>query len=167
LGPIRYGTLRSDVFGIAYVMNHAASYTIASIGIADLLAYRWLGSEGGRWLLFEPWWQTQGIYADDVMVGFVMYGTWPTSGLPAYYPEMPVGQDFILRFMVDGRYQGKGYGRAALEQVIANIRQRPGAHTIHLSYEPDNKGAAALYAALGFRPTGQMHGSEIEVSLAL
>jgi diamine N-acetyltransferase len=116
---------------------------------------------------FEPWWQTQGIYADDVMVGFVMYGTWPASGLPAYYPEMPVGQDFILRFMVDGRYQGKGYGRAALEQVITNIRQRPGAHTIHLSYEPENKGAAALYAALGFRPTGQMHGSEIEVSLDL
>jgi hypothetical protein len=52
LGPIRYDTLRSDVLGIAYVMNHAASYTIASIGIADLLAYRWLGSEGGRWLLF-------------------------------------------------------------------------------------------------------------------
>jgi diamine N-acetyltransferase len=116
---------------------------------------------------FEPWWQTLGIYADDVMVGFIMYGTWPDSDLPPYYPEMPAGQDFILRFMVDGRYQGKGYGRAALEQAIANLRQRPGARTIKLSYEPDNEGAAALYAKLGFRPTGQMHGSEIEVSLDL
>ena len=51
LGPIRYATLRSDVNGIAWVMNHAASYTLVSIGIADLIAYCWLGSEGGRWLL--------------------------------------------------------------------------------------------------------------------
>jgi len=58
LGPIRYATLRSDVYGIAWVMNHAASYTLVGIGIADLLAYWWLGSEGGRWLLFwiAGWW---------------------------------------------------------------------------------------------------------------
>jgi hypothetical protein len=58
LGPLRYATLRSDVHGIAWVMNHAASYTLVSIGIVDLLAYRWLGSEVGRWLLLwiAGWW---------------------------------------------------------------------------------------------------------------
>jgi hypothetical protein len=58
LGPLRYATLRSDVYGIAWVMNHAASYTLVSIGIIDLLAYRWLGSEVGRLLLFwiAGWW---------------------------------------------------------------------------------------------------------------
>jgi diamine N-acetyltransferase len=116
---------------------------------------------------FEPWWHTLGIYADEVMVGFVMYGTWPATGLPAYYPEVPVGVDYILRFMIDGRYQRQGYGRAALLLVIERIRQRPGAHRIQLSYEPTNEGAAALYASVGFQPTGHMHGSEIEAGLEL
>lgn len=58
LGPLRYATLRSDVHGIAWVMNHAASYTLVTIGIIDLLAYRWLGSEFGRWFLLwcAGWW---------------------------------------------------------------------------------------------------------------
>jgi hypothetical protein len=42
LGPIRYATQRSDVYGIAWVMNHAASYTLVSIGLVDLLAAIWL-----------------------------------------------------------------------------------------------------------------------------
>jgi hypothetical protein len=58
LGFIHYATLRSDVHGIAWIMNHAASYTLVSIGLVDLLAYRWLGSEFGRWLLLwiAGWW---------------------------------------------------------------------------------------------------------------
>ena len=58
LGPIRYSTLRSDVNGIAWIMNHAASYTLVSIGLLDLFAYRWLGTEVGRWLLLwiAGWW---------------------------------------------------------------------------------------------------------------
>jgi hypothetical protein len=58
LGPIRYATQRSDVYGIAWVMNHAASYTLISIGVVDLLAYQWLGSTMGRWLALwiAGWW---------------------------------------------------------------------------------------------------------------
>ncbi len=35
LGPIHYPTERQDVYGIAWVMNHAASYTLVSVGVAD------------------------------------------------------------------------------------------------------------------------------------
>ncbi len=58
LGPLRYTTLRSDVHGIAWIMNHAASYTLVTIGILDLLAYRWLGTEFGWWLCLwiAGWW---------------------------------------------------------------------------------------------------------------
>lgn len=58
LGPVRYATLRSDVHGIAWIMNHAASYTLVSVGVVDLLAYRWLGGEVGRLILFwiAGWW---------------------------------------------------------------------------------------------------------------
>jgi hypothetical protein len=58
LGPIFYKTERSDVHGIAWVMNHAASYTLVSIGIVDLLAPYWIGTPVGRWLALwiAGWW---------------------------------------------------------------------------------------------------------------
>ncbi len=118
---------------------------------------------------FEPWWEPLGIYIDDRMVGFVMHGRWPETALPAYYGdfEAPQGVECILRFMIDGRYQRQGYGRAALMQVIERCRQRPSTRAIHLSYEPANTGAAALYASLGFRPTGRVFDGEVETWLDL
>jgi diamine N-acetyltransferase len=118
---------------------------------------------------FEPWWEPHGIYADERMVGFVMYGRWPTAALPSYYSgfEAPEGVVCILRFMVDANHQRQGYGRAALMQVIERSRQRPGTRAVHLSYEPTNAVAAALYASLGFRPTGRILDGEVETWLDL
>lgn len=58
LGPIRYPTQRSDVYGLAWVMNHATSYVLVSIGLADLLSRLWLALAGGRWLALwmAGWW---------------------------------------------------------------------------------------------------------------
>lgn len=52
------------------------------------------------------------IYADETLVGMLMMAIWdPTE---AYY---------IWRFMIDGRYQGLGYGKQGVEFAIAHIRQ--------------------------------------------
>jgi hypothetical protein len=58
LGPIRYATTRSDVRGIAWVMNHAASYVLISIGVADLLWWRWPNGTIGVLLALwiAGWW---------------------------------------------------------------------------------------------------------------
>lgn len=58
LGPIRYATQRSDVHGIAWVMNHAASYTLVGIGLLDLFSSQWLGTAHGRLLALwiAGWW---------------------------------------------------------------------------------------------------------------
>jgi hypothetical protein len=55
---VTYQTKRSDVRGIAQIMNHAVSYTLVSIGIVDLLASRWLGSWFAPYLLvwIAGWW---------------------------------------------------------------------------------------------------------------
>jgi hypothetical protein len=45
----RYATGRSDVRGIAWVMNHAVSYTLVSVGVADLSWWFWRG-ERWAWL---------------------------------------------------------------------------------------------------------------------
>ena len=58
LGPIRYATQRRDVHGIAWVMNHHASFVLVSIGLLDLLGGAWLLSAAGRWLALwiAVWW---------------------------------------------------------------------------------------------------------------
>lgn len=58
LGRLRYATLRSDVYGIAWVMNHAASYVLVTIGVLDLAAVRWLETDAGRLLALwiAGWW---------------------------------------------------------------------------------------------------------------
>ena len=58
LGPIRYATQRSDVHGIAWLMNHHTSFVLVSIGLIDIFGGRWLQSPTGRWLALwiSAWW---------------------------------------------------------------------------------------------------------------
>jgi len=102
----------------------------------------------------EPWWVPRAIYAGTTMVGFLLYGRWPAAGVPAHHGSVEPGTDYILRFMVDGRYQGCGYGRAALEALITQLKADPHTWVIDVDYEPENTVAAHLYTSLGFRPTG-------------
>ena len=55
---VTYQTKRSDIRGIAQIMNHAVSYTLVSIGIVDLLASRWLAAWFAPYLLvwIACWW---------------------------------------------------------------------------------------------------------------
>lgn len=80
----------------------------------------------------------------DVMVGFAMYG-----------PHLPSLVPWIDRLMIDRRFQRRGFGRAAMVELMARIqRERPG--PMRISYDPDNRAAEALYASLGFELTGEM-----------
>lgn len=91
---------------------------------------------------FEPQWLTKAIYHDDTMVGFVMYGS---------DPELGWG---ILRLMVDAAYQGRGYARAALQNVLTHIKAEGGT-SVGVGYEADNTVARQLYSSLGFIETGE------------
>ena len=53
-----YATKRSDIRGIARVMNHSVSFVLISIGIADLVSPIWAGRPGSRILIFwiAVWW---------------------------------------------------------------------------------------------------------------
>lgn len=120
---------------------------------------------------YEPWWQPYGLYAtideQEMMVGFAMAGRWPATGIPAHHAEAKPGIDFILRFMIDQRYQGRGYGRAGLQALIAQIKTQPGVQAIEISYDVANPVMAHLCTTLGFQPTGQIdNNGEIEARLA-
>ena len=77
----------------------------------------------------------------------------------------------LWRFMIDKRYQGKGYGKKAIQLVLDYIRTFPcgKAETIWLSYEPENEIAKKLYASFGFveQPQWYKGGEEEEIPAIL
>lgn len=50
LWPTRYVVTLADRYGVIWVMNHAASYVLISIGLVDLLAAEWLRGDVGRFV---------------------------------------------------------------------------------------------------------------------
>lgn len=91
------------------------------------------------------------IYAEVNMVGFVMFEE--NNGAN--------GHRYIWRLMTDEKYQGKGYGRAAIQVVIRELSLKPDCEEVWLSFEPENKGAEKLYLSLGFEHTGKVSDGEI------
>ena len=101
-----------------------------------------------------------GIYDGETPVGFVMLGFGCEDWEDA--PEIAKDTYNIWRFMIDRRYQRKGYGKQAMEVVLRLVETFPHgkADWVWLSYEPENQVAAELYRSFGFRENGQMDGDE-------
>lgn len=107
----------------------------------------------GHWDLY-PF----GIYDSDVPVGFLMYG---------FNFEHPTQQAFIQRLMVDEKFQGKGYGRFAMEKLIEIFRTDERIKEVGISYAPENNTARKLYASIGFVETGEIFEGEAVAVLKL
>ena len=59
---------------------------------------------------------------------------------------------YIWRFMIDKRFQGRGYGKESFKQALDFIKTFPSgkADYVLLSYEPENGVSKKLYASFGF-----------------
>lgn len=86
------------------------------------------------------------IYAGDEMIGLFYLSYTPDS----------VDNYWIGGFIIEVAYQGKGYGKAALLEILRFI---PTIHTnceaVNLTVEKDNLVAQSLYKSLGFNDTGK------------
>ncbi|HWQ57797.1 MAG TPA: GNAT family N-acetyltransferase, partial [Clostridia bacterium] len=78
-----------------------------------------------------------------IPVGFVMF-----------YADKKNRKYTLSRFMVDASYQGKGFGRVAMELVIKELKKY-GASKVELSVVPDNTTAVHVYESAGFKFTGK------------
>ena len=92
------------------------------------------------------------IYADEQLVGFCMF---------AFDPEEEDEDDryWLWRFMIDKNEQGKGYGQAALREIIKYFKDN-GADRLFLSTEPENERGLHVYHQAGFRETGIINDGE-------
>ncbi|SMF79531.1 diamine N-acetyltransferase [Paenibacillus uliginis N3/975] len=93
---------------------------------------------------FLPGFMTRAIILDDKVIGFLMYGIDPDD------------QNYwIYRFMIDDQFQGKGYGRAAMNLLIQQIEAADNrTEVIMIGYNSDNEGARRLYKSVGFEEIG-------------
>lgn len=84
----------------------------------------------------------KGIYSGDTLIGFTLYGL-----------DEEDQEYWIYRYMIDARYQGKGYGSKAISLIIDDIKELKEPHhsTLTLSYEPENKQARHIYEKAGFK----------------
>ena len=101
--------------------------------------------------------QPFGIYAEGKMVGYVMV---------IYDYDVP--EYDIWHMMIDASVQGRGYGSAALDRVIAYIRTKPfgDSDRIALTCSKGNSAARKLYENKGFLATGVEDEDEIELVLS-
>ncbi len=113
------------------VAEHQRAYVST---VADSLAQAWLYRDTAF-----PF----AIYDDDVPVGFVMLG---------YYKSR--NQHTLWKFLIDERYQNKGYGKAALKLAADYARNAFNAEEMYTGVIVGNEIAKRLYLSFGFKATG-------------
>lgn len=105
------------------------------------------------------------IYKDDIMIGFIMMSFMGKD----QDNDMDEDTYDIWRFMIDEKYQGKGYGRASLVKAVEFIKTFPygPAKKLVLSYAKENKAGSSLYRSVGFIEVGEQYEGEIDMELDL
>ena len=83
------------------------------------------------------------IYADDTLVGFIMFGFYELR------------KEYTLRkFLIDEKYQNKGYGKMALALGIEYMKKQYDIKEMYTGVAIDNDVAVRLYHSVGFQLTG-------------
>jgi diamine N-acetyltransferase len=99
------------------------------------------------------------VHDGELLVGFVMIsdGT-PAERLAA--DDDLVGPYFLWRLLIDERFQGRGYGAATIDAVVAYLRTRPGAEVLWTSCNAGPGSPQPFYLHNGFELTGEVKWGE-------
>ena len=113
------------------------------------LAQAWLYRDAGDVYPFA-------IYNDDQPVGFMMLDE-----------DLDEKCLIIWRIMFPVEHQCKGYGTAAIREIIRLAKESGKYDFVLIDYAPDNKIAEHVYTKLGFKHTGVFEHGEYELRLDL
>lgn len=105
---------------------------------------------------FEQGLQIRGICRGNEPAGLALLRVMDATDQSGPAAHIPLnGEPFLLRFMVDARFQGQGLGRAALEEIVKWCQGFPAATRLFVTHElgPGNPGD--FYQACGFQPLAE------------
>lgn len=97
----------------------------------------------------DPNWDCRLLVDGETPVGFAFYGYWQERD-----------RYLLCRYMIDVRYQGRGYGTRALPLVVEQIRRQYGCRDVYTTVDDENTRAVKLYRSFGFQPTEEMDEAE-------
>jgi diamine N-acetyltransferase len=136
----------------ALAVTEGQSHYVA--GVAESL------QEAAEYPDAKPWFRA--VYAEGEPVGFVMISDGITVDDPSF-----IGPYYLWRLLIDHRFQGRGYGTAALDLVVEHVRTRPDARTFLTSHVVGPASPLTFYQQYGFRLTGDVHEGEPVLELDL
>lgn len=103
-------------------------------------------------------------YVDDTFTPYALYHEDTIVGVAAveYIPENDLeDKHWIPRFMIGAEFQGKGYGKKAMEALINMISKNNDCDRIRLSVVPENTRAISFYEKVGFKMTEEKIENEL------
>lgn len=99
------------------------------------------------------------VHNRELLVGFVMI----SDGIPAERlaaDDDLVGPYYLWRLLIDERFQGRGYGAATINAVVAYVRTRPGAEMLWTSCVAGPGSPQPFYLRYGFVLIGEVKWGE-------
>ena len=145
---INFRAITEENFDVIIRMKRPADeHFVASHAYS--LAQAWLYRDAGDVYPFA-------IYDEETPVGFMM--------LDEDLDEKCV---IIWRIMFPVENQNKGYGTAAIREIIRLAKESGKYDFVLIDYAPDNKIAEHVYTKLGFKHTGVFEHGEYELRLDL
>lgn len=105
------------------------------------------------WAYVDPNFTPYAICHDTTIIGLLAIEDIPDNE--------PYDRYWIPRFMIGEQFQGKGYGKHAMQAAIDMLSQKADCERIRLSVWPENRGAIEFYKKVGFITTDEMLEDEI------
>jgi N-acetyltransferase len=107
------------------------------------------------------------VVTDNKPVGLVLLYDPTLDHAQAKKDEAPLDCLHIWRIMIGFHFQGRGYGEAAMREIIRYATTRPGIKKINLSHMPLEGNPAPFYEKFGFRHTGEIEDGELVMTMSL
>jgi diamine N-acetyltransferase len=92
------------------------------------------------------------IYNEDIPIGMLMQRDFIKDGILAC---------LLDQFMIAEQYQGKGFGKSAMQLWLSMVEKEEKYDSIILCYKEGNVASRNLYLKLGFHHTGVVYDDEI------
>jgi diamine N-acetyltransferase len=89
------------------------------------------------------------VHDGDQLIGFVMI----SDNIEDLGDDL-IGPYYLWRLLIDQAFQGRGYGAATIDAVVAYLHTRPNAHVLWTSCGKGEGGPLPFYLRYGFTLVG-------------